>query len=210
LFATSVSFLRPIWSKGQGCYLISEEGKRYLDLESGTWCAIFGHGDQGLALALKNQAEDLAHCGSLYLSRTAIQATETLLSIAPPRFSSVVWLASGSEAMDWAMQVARLATGKRKFLVLDCGFLGSTDLPFRGSLHRKEDPDFTFLDTSKYLYNGDLNLEIDEETKNISIPSLRRMILRPGHRSHPGYSPPKFPQGFGRSLPKKRCSPNTG
>ncbi|MGB9833506.1 MAG: aspartate aminotransferase family protein [bacterium] len=165
LFATSVSFLRPIWSQGQGCYLISEEGKRYLDLESGTWCAIFGHGDQGLALALKKQAEDLAHCGSLYLSRTAIQATETLLSIAPPQFSSVVWLASGSEAMDWAMQVARLATGKRKFLVLDCGFLGSTDLPFRGSLHRKEDPEFTFLDTSKYLYNGDLNLEIDEETK---------------------------------------------
>ncbi|MDI6868064.1 MAG: aspartate aminotransferase family protein [Coprothermobacterota bacterium] len=165
LFATSVSFLRPIWSQGQGCYLISEEGKRYLDLESGTWCAIFGHGDQGLALALKKQAEDLAHCGSLYLSRTAIQATETLLSIAPPQFSSVVWLASGSEAMDWAMQIARLATGKRKFLVLDCGFLGSTDLPFRGSLPKKEDPDFTFLDTSKYLYNGDLNLEIDEETK---------------------------------------------
>lgn len=165
LLATSTSFMGPVWSKGQGCYLISEEGKRYLDLESGIWCAIFGHGDPGLAEALKKQAENIAHCGSLYLSRAAIQVTETLLSITPPQFSSVVWLASGSEAMDWAMQIARLATGKRRFLVLDCGFLGSTDLPFRGSHPKKEDPDFTFLNTSKYFLNGDLDLEIDGETE---------------------------------------------
>ena len=43
----------------EGVYLFDENGKRYMDLESGVWCTALGHKNERINRVIKRQIEDL-------------------------------------------------------------------------------------------------------------------------------------------------------
>ena len=65
----------------QGVYLYDENGKRYMDLESGVWCTGLGHKNQKINDALKNQIDSIMHAGFCYSSDILQKAAESVLSI---------------------------------------------------------------------------------------------------------------------------------
>ena len=49
--------------RAEGCNVYDARGRRYLDLESGVWCASIGHAHPRLLRVLAEQPARVAHAG---------------------------------------------------------------------------------------------------------------------------------------------------
>lgn len=101
---------------GQGPYLNMEDGSQWLDLGSLSYQANLGHGHPEVVAAIQKQAGEMC----LTLPNAEFPAKEELsqrlLDLAPEGFSRVFFTLGGSEANENAMKMARLFTGRHKFL----------------------------------------------------------------------------------------------
>ncbi|WP_271169176.1 aspartate aminotransferase family protein [Hansschlegelia plantiphila] len=93
------------FERGEGCWLITAEGDRYLDFAAGIAVNSLGHGHPHLVEALKTQAEKLWHVSNLY----SIPEGERLAKrLADNSFADVVFFAnSGAEALEASIKLAR-------------------------------------------------------------------------------------------------------
>ena len=97
----------PVIEKGEGCYLIDTEGRRYLDGVSSLWCNVHGHRVKELDQAIERQLKQISHTTFLGLTHpTAIELAEKLISIAPKGLTRVFYSDSGSEAVEIALKMA--------------------------------------------------------------------------------------------------------
>lgn len=149
------ALLPVVMTRGEGCTLIDASGKSYLDLLSGTWCNILGYGHPRWVEAVRDQADKLAHVGSPFATAEIEDALAKLAEVLPSRLQRTVFLSSGSEAVEFALKVARAATGADAVAVFERGYYGATTyalalseagrtaryLPVLGSVHRLPAPD---------------------------------------------------------------------
>lgn len=94
---------RPV--RGEGCYLISEDGTRALDFASGIAVNILGHGHPHLTKAIAEQAATLMHVSNLYGSPQGEAFAQRLVDNS---FADTVFFTnSGAEAVECAIKTAR-------------------------------------------------------------------------------------------------------
>ena len=93
------------FTHGEGSFLISEEGKKYLDYASGIAVNAFGHCHPKLVEALQDQASKLWHTSNLY--RIPEQETVAEKLVANSCAERVFFCNSGAEATEGAVKVAR-------------------------------------------------------------------------------------------------------
>ena len=93
------------FTHGEGSYLISEDGNRYLDYASGIAVNAFGHCHPKLVKALKDQTCKLWHTSNLY--RIPEQETVAEKLVANSCAERVFFCNSGAEATEGAVKVAR-------------------------------------------------------------------------------------------------------
>ncbi|MCB1335946.1 MAG: aspartate aminotransferase family protein [Maritimibacter sp.] len=93
---------------GEGCYLIGEDGKRYLDGSGGAAVSCLGHGDREVIAAITAQVETLAfaHTG-FFTSEPAETLADLLVAHAPEGIERVYLVSGGSEATEAAIKLAR-------------------------------------------------------------------------------------------------------
>lgn len=91
--------------KGQGPWLETENGERYLDMGAGIAVAALGHANPKLIAALEDQARRVWHTSNLY----NIPAQEELaVKLVDATFADTVFFTnSGTEAMECAVKMAR-------------------------------------------------------------------------------------------------------
>ena len=95
--------VRPV--KGEGCYLIGEQGERYLDFASGIAVNLLGHDNPHLVQAIQNQAATLMHVSNLYGSPQGEKFAQRLVD---NTFADTVFFTnSGAEAVECAIKTAR-------------------------------------------------------------------------------------------------------
>ncbi len=111
--------------KAQGVYLTDDKGRRYVDMESGVWCAALGHNAQSVNLAMQKQAGSLMHAGYCYSHEVVDRAGGKVLSLAGMEGGGCVFLCSGSEAIELARQIAKHVSGKSRSMTLRDSYLGS-------------------------------------------------------------------------------------
>ncbi|NNE53775.1 MAG: aspartate aminotransferase family protein [Sulfitobacter sp.] len=101
---------QPVIVKGEGSYLIDSTGKRYLDACGGAAVSSLGHSNRAVRDAVAKQMETLsyAHTG-LFTNEAAETLSDFLVSKAPEGTGEgrVMYLGSGSEAMEAALKLAR-------------------------------------------------------------------------------------------------------
>tara|TARA_R110002094_G_scaffold17060_1_gene28609 strand:- start:4684 stop:6012 length:1329 start_codon:yes stop_codon:yes gene_type:complete len=101
---------QPVIVKGEGSYLIDDTGKRYLDACGGAAVSSLGHDNQAVRDAVTAQMNTLAfaHTG-LFTNEPAEKLADFLIARAPEGTGEgrVMYLGSGSEAMEAAMKLAR-------------------------------------------------------------------------------------------------------
>ncbi len=96
--------------RGEGCYLIDEAGKRYLDASGGAAVSCLGHSHPRVIEAIQRQVGTLAFAHtSFFTSEPAERLADRLISLAPEGFAGgrVAFVGSGSEAMEAALKLVR-------------------------------------------------------------------------------------------------------
>ena len=94
-----------VFARGEGSWLIAENGDRYLDFGSGVAVNALGHAHPRLVAALKAQAEKLWHTSNLYRVEGQETVAEKLTRLT---FAERVFFGnSGAEACEAAIKIAR-------------------------------------------------------------------------------------------------------
>lgn len=114
--------------KAKGNKLFGPGGKEYIDLIGGISVCNVGHGNKSVIQAIKKQADNYLHVmvnGELVLSPQTSYA-KLLKDHLPPSLNSVFFTASGSEATEGAMKLAKRYTGRLKIAAFQNSYHGST------------------------------------------------------------------------------------
>src|SRR6266446_1946089 len=112
--------------RGEGVWLYTSDGERYLDLYGGHAVAGTGHSHPHVVAAIRAQTEKLLFYSNLVYSEIRARAAEKLISIAPAQLTKVFFCNSGTEANENAMRMARMATGRENIITFSGGFHGRT------------------------------------------------------------------------------------
>jgi len=94
-------------TRGDGCFVEDEHGKRYLEGMSGLWCASLGFSEKRLVQAATAQLDTLPYY-HLFNHRShppGIALAQALSAIAPADLNHVLFANSGSEANDAAIKM---------------------------------------------------------------------------------------------------------
>jgi len=93
------------FERGEGAWLITPAGERYLDFTSGVAVNVLGHAHPALVDALTTQANKLWHVSNLYRIPGAERLAERLCALS---FADLAFFCnSGTEAMEGAIKMAR-------------------------------------------------------------------------------------------------------
>ncbi len=98
----------PTAVRGDGCYLIDQNGKRYFDGSGGAAVSCLGHSNQRVRDAIKSQVDQMAfaHTG-FFTSDPAEALADLLIAHAPGDLDRVYFVSGGSEAVESAIKLAR-------------------------------------------------------------------------------------------------------
>ncbi|MEO7940404.1 MAG: aminotransferase [Burkholderiaceae bacterium] len=181
-------------TRGEGCYVYDEQGKRYFEGMSGLWCASLGFSEERLIKAATDQLKILPyyHMFNHRSHPPAIALAEALTSIAPAGLNQVLFANSGSEANDAAVKLVwyynnTLGRPKKKKIISRWqGYHGVTvasgsltglkhvhldfDLPIAGILH---------TDCPSYYHFGQPG-ESEAQFVTRITNNLEQMILKEG------------------------------
>lgn len=127
LYTAGTYYKRPIeLVRGDGAYLWDRQGRRFIDCVGGQGAANIGHANPAVAKALARQASTLSICTELFYHEERAMLLEKLVSISPGSIRRFFLCNSGTEAVEGALKLARLATGRSEFVAAMRGFHGKT------------------------------------------------------------------------------------
>lgn len=112
--------------RGEGVWIYTSDGDRYLDLYGGHAVAGTGHCHPHVVQAIRAQSEQLLFYSNLVYSSARARAAEKLVSIAPAPLTKAFFCNSGTEANENAMRMARMTTGREQIITFSGGFHGRT------------------------------------------------------------------------------------
>src|SRR3954468_18252416 len=115
------------WSHGVGHRLYDSDGRSYLDFANGIAVTSLGHAHPAVTAAIHAQVDRLMGPVSALgfaepISRLAVELAATF----PDPLDSVMFMNSGSEAIDGALKLARRVTGRSGIIAFRGGFEGGT------------------------------------------------------------------------------------
>jgi len=111
-------------SRGVGSRVWDADGMEYIDCVAGIAVCSTGHCHPRVVEAICDQARRLIHCSNLYYVPHQTELAEKMVEITG--MSKAFFSNSGAEANEGAIKLARLATGKKKFVAFTHGFHGRT------------------------------------------------------------------------------------
>jgi 4-aminobutyrate aminotransferase/(S)-3-amino-2-methylpropionate transaminase len=127
--------------KASGATIIDIQGREYLDCFAGISVVNAGHCNPQVVAAAKAQMDKLVHCSSyIYHVQPVADLAEKLSQIAPRGLTKTFFGNGGAEAIEGAMKLARLYTGKHEFIALHASFHGRSwgALSITGNVGRKK------------------------------------------------------------------------
>lgn len=108
VFHRQINAAYPVAAKGEGCYIVDTDGRRYLDASGGAAVSCLGHSDPHVIEATIAQIRALpfAHTG-FFSNEPMERLADRLAAAAPGDLNHVYFLSGGSEAVEAALKMAR-------------------------------------------------------------------------------------------------------
>lgn len=162
----------------KGCYLITTEGRKYVDLISGIAVSSLGHRHPAVIRAINEQINRHLHVMVYgeFIQKPQSELAELLCSRLPKSLDRVYFVNSGTEAIEGALKLAKKSTGRHKLISFQNSYHGDT----HGSLsvtgrdiyrdrYKPMLPDVHFFD-----FNSDACLDaIDEQTAAVILEPIQ-------------------------------------
>lgn len=160
-----IDFVRAV-----NCYLYDSQDRQYIDLESGIWCTVLGHNHVRINRVMHAQIDKIIHLGTRYPNQLAEEAALDILGLVAFQDGKCVFLSSGSEAVEFAVQATRRISGKPLLLTFANSYLAAY-----GSAGKKSADEW-------YLFDWNAHAEADERDwlKDIPFERIGGFVFEPG------------------------------
>lgn len=117
---------RPILARSKGSIVVDTDGKEYLDFQSGQMAAALGHQHPRIVAAIEKTMKVMMHASNTMLNVPRLRLHERLGKLLPKPLSKSLFLVSGSDAIEAAIDLARKATGGLDVIGFHAALHGST------------------------------------------------------------------------------------
>ncbi|ABK04497.1 aminotransferase [Arthrobacter sp. FB24] len=170
---------------GSGSYVTDVNGRRYLDFSSQLVFTNLGHQHPRIVAAIKEQADRLCALAPGNASDIRGEAARLIVEVAPKGLGHVLFTTGGTEAIEHAVRMSRLYTGRPKVLAAYRSYHGST----AASIHLTGDPRRWASDTGAaaavhffgpFLYRTAFGSRTPEEESERALAHLEQVILLEG------------------------------
>ncbi len=124
------SFVKPFYDtplsidRGEGSYVFTAEGERYLDFFGGVLTTMVGHSHPRVVAAVQAQAAKVMHTSTLYLNEPMIALAERITRLSGIPDARVFFTTSGTEANDTALLLATTHRRSNQVLALRNSYHG--------------------------------------------------------------------------------------
>ena len=172
----------------EGAWFWDYQGNRFLDFASQLVVANLGHGHPKVVAAIKEQADQLCVLAPMFATAPRSDAARLIAELAPPALNRVLFTTSGAEAVENAVRMARLHTGRHKVLSAYHSFHGSTTT----AIHLTGDPRRWRNDTGTagvvrffgpYPYRSPFHAESPQQEGERALAHLEQVITLEGART---------------------------
>jgi alanine-glyoxylate transaminase / (R)-3-amino-2-methylpropionate-pyruvate transaminase len=113
-----------VLSRGKGAHVTDAEGRDYLDFFGGILTLGLGHCHDEVVSRVQDQIARLGHTSSLYQTENQVNVAERLAQITPGKLKKSFFTASGTEANETAILLAKIFTGRQEIIALRHGYSG--------------------------------------------------------------------------------------
>jgi taurine--2-oxoglutarate transaminase len=119
--------LSPIAIKnGKGVYLYDYDGKKYIDFSSGLMNVNIGHGHQRVTDAVVRQMQEISYVTPSCVTKVRGELGKKLASITPEGLNKTLFTVCGATAIENAIKLARLYSGRHKIIARYRSFHGAS------------------------------------------------------------------------------------
>jgi taurine--2-oxoglutarate transaminase len=119
--------INPIAVKyAQGVYLYDYDGKSYIDFSSGLINVNIGHGNQRVTQAVVEQMQQVSYVTPGCVTKARGDLGKKLAEITPGNLTKTLFTVCGATAIENAIKLARLYTGRHKIIARYRAFHGSS------------------------------------------------------------------------------------
>jgi taurine---2-oxoglutarate transaminase len=120
----------------EGVYLYDYDDKRYIDFSSGLMNVNIGHGNQRVTEAVVRQMQEVSYVTPSCATKVRGELGKKIAAISPEGMSKTLFTVCGATAIDNAIKLARLYTGRHKIIAKYRAFHGAS----YGSMSAGGDP----------------------------------------------------------------------
>jgi len=135
LFQENFPHMSPVWGRifnfvaerAEGSYIYTTDGRKLLDFTCGIGVTNTGHCHPKVVEAVREQAGNFLHAqANIVIHKPMLQLIDELRTIVPPSIDGFFFSNSGAEALEGAVKLARVATGRQNIIVFSGSFHGRT------------------------------------------------------------------------------------
>ncbi|MEZ4792142.1 MAG: aminotransferase class III-fold pyridoxal phosphate-dependent enzyme [Gelidibacter sp.] len=169
-------------SHAKGSYIYDREGKKYLDFSSQLMNVNIGHGNQRITDAVAKQMQDVSYVYPGMATEPRGILGKMLADITPGNLTKTFFTLGGAEAIENAIKMARMYTGRHKIITHYRSYHGAT----YGAIAASGDPRGFPVDKEKmphvvhvenpYAYRCPWNSNSIEECGELALAHLERVL----------------------------------
>lgn len=130
VFARGMGNIFPVYAEqARNAEIWDVEGKRYIDFASGIAVVNTGHSHPDVVRAVRQQLDAFSHtCVMVTPYANVVELAEKLVEVVPIKDAKAMFVSTGAEAVENAVKIARVATGRTGVVAFSGGFHGRTNL----------------------------------------------------------------------------------
>ncbi len=135
LYTENFPHMSPVWGRifnfvaerAEGSYIYTDDGRKLLDFTCGIGVTNTGHCHPKVVEAIREQAGLFLHAqANLVIHKPMLGLIEQLRMVMPESIDGFFFSNSGAEALEGAVKLARVATGRQNIIVFSGSFHGRT------------------------------------------------------------------------------------
>ncbi len=168
--------------KAEGVYFYDRDGKRYIDFSSQLMNVNIGHGNPAIREAVAQQMDEISYVFPGAITKARGDLGKKLAELAPRSLNKTFFTLGGADAIDNAIKVARVYTGRHKIIALYRSFHGATygafsagGDPRKHAVDSQQVPNMIHVE-NPYFYRCPWHSRTPEECAERSAAHLERIV----------------------------------
>lgn len=164
--------------RGEGCYLFTKDGTKYLDMFSGLAVNALGYAHPAIITAVDEQVRKYTHLSNFFIQEPQLLLAKRLLELS--KFDKIFFTNSGTEAIEGTIKLVRKwgkRNNKKMIFGMSNGFSGRTmgalSLMDKEKYRDGYEPFLPNFGTIEYNNVADLEAQINEQTAAIFLECIQ-------------------------------------